>query len=134
MVTPEIQRYRHGLHYDLLSSWWLARKCPVPDQALMPPTGFVIFVKSSPVCAGFLFKTDANIAIISHVVSSTFEFDRDQRGDCLNLLISKLILEARDGGFKIVSASSNLKKLNARYEALGFVKTDVDEVHYGRTL
>lgn len=129
-VTP----YTHDIFYDLLAHWWTCRKCPVPEKDLMPPTGFVVWIDQFPVCAAFLFKTDAKIAIISHVVSTHVKIDPEQRGLCLNLLISKLISQAREDGFKVVSASSNLKKLNARYEALGFLKTDSDEVHYGRAL
>ena len=120
--------------FCLLESWWKAKNFPVADPELLPPTGFIVTGDSVPICAGFLFKTDAKIAILNHVVASSSPMDKEDRNKAMNLLISRVILEARRGGFKILSAACNIDRLGKRYESLGFVKTDSVESHYGRVL
>ena len=129
-----VRVYDEKENYYLLASWWVRRGNPVPERELMAPTGRIVYYNDKPICAGFLFKTDAKIAVISHVVSNPDPMDKNVRGEALDLLIAHLIKEAHLGGFKMVSASSNLDRLNKRYEKLGFVKTDSGEVHYGRAL
>ena len=129
-----VRVYIPAEHYELIANWWTKRDRPVPSPDMMAPTGRIIYMENKPICAGFLFKTDSKIAIINHMVSDPNQLDKNLRDEALNLLISHLIHEAYICGFKIVSASSNLDRLNKRYEKLGFIKTDSDEVHYGRIL
>lgn len=112
----------------------MSRGNPVPDSQFLPPTGIIITYSERPVCAGFLFKTDARIAIINHVVSNPAKIDPGKRSSAIDLLISTLVHAAYSSGFKMVTAASNKERLNKRYEKLGFVRTDTDEVHYGRVL
>lgn len=122
------------VHWAWMADWWERRGHPVADPSLFPPTGRMVFYDSIPVCAGFLYKTDGKLAVISHVVSSPDKMNAEARDQCLDLLISTLVHEAHLAGMKAVSASSNVAKLNKRYEKLGFTKTDSDETHYGRVL
>lgn len=120
--------------YPMLSDWWVGRGSPVQQKELFPPTGFIMWSESEPLCAGFLFKTDAKIAVIGHVVSNPFTKNKETRSLAVDALIDKLILEAKECGFKAISCSSNVDRLNKRYEAHGFTKSDENEVHYGRIL
>lgn len=131
----EIRKIIRAMDYPTLEMWWKERGAGCPEEKNLPPTGFIV---DSPhggsVCAGFLFKTDANIAVIGHVVSSPGYHEKSLRSKAIDLLISKLISEAALSGFEIVTASSNVERLNKRYENLGFIKTDENETHYGRIL
>jgi hypothetical protein len=132
-------KFRHEpyftpFHFHILKGWWEGRKCGVPDPQFFPPTGLVVFGDDQPICAGFLFKTDAKIGVINHVVSSPekmFGLDRDH---ALSYLIAHLIQEARTSDLKMVTAACNMKKMQDRYEGWGFTKADTNEVHFGRLL
>lgn len=120
--------------FSLIEGWWKARGFPPADPDLLPPTGFIVTGDSVPICAGFLFKTDAKIAILNHVVSTPTPMDSKDYSTALNHLIAKMIHEARECGFKILTAACNIERLGKRYEDHGFFKTDSDESHYGRVL
>lgn len=120
--------------FSLIEGWWKARGFPPANPEFLPPTGFIVTGDSVPICAGFLFKTDAKIAILNHVVSSPTPIDPMDYNTAMNHLIAKMIHEARASGFKILSAACNIERLGKRYESNGFVKTDSDESHYGRDL
>ncbi len=119
--------------YSVIESWWRARKMEAQKFEYLPPTGFMVKYKHEPVVAGFLFKTDTPLAVIGHLVSDPAA-DIYVRSDAIDKLINVLVSEAIRCKFEVVTASSNIKRLNERYEALGFTKSDVNETHYGRIL
>lgn len=126
--------YYPSRHFKMIESWWESKNFPAPNPKFLPPTGYLIECENLPICAGFLFKTDAKIAIINHVVSTSVPMDKEIRSEALDLLIKTLIQKAERDGFLLVTASSNVERLNQRYEKLGFIKTDSNEDHYGRAL
>lgn len=123
-------------YFDVIKQWWLLRDMPYPDINFLPPTSVLIWYGDLPLCAGFLFKTDANIAIINHVVSnpSIPGIKKWVRSEAINFLLEELIERAKVDGFQLLTASSNVHRLNKRYEDLGFEKSDENETHYGRIL
>lgn len=120
--------------FSLIDGWWQAKKLPSPDPDLLPPHGFIVTANSVPVCAGFVFRTDAKIAILNHVISSPTHMDKEQRDACLGLLIYHVILFTKNQGFRVLSAACNMPRMGKRYEQYGFAKTDSNETHYGRIL
>lgn len=120
--------------YPLIFNWWKKRGVQPQEPDFLPPTGFVLEHNGEKLCAGFLFKTDAKIAVIGHMVSNPEVTNKEIRSQAIDLLIQRLIHEARYYGFRAVSCSSNVDRLNLRYESFGFVKSDENETHYGRIL
>jgi hypothetical protein len=120
--------------YALLKSWWEQRSYPAQEPEFLPPTGLIISHEGADICAGFLFKTDAKIAVLGHVVSTSKSVDKILRSEALDHLIESLVGHAKECGFAVVTCSSNIPRLNERYEALGFSKSDENETHYGRVL
>lgn len=118
-------------HFPMLRQWWEERQFPAPDPMLLPPTGVLITHGLTPVAAGFLFKTDAKIATIGHLVSDP-RSDRGIRSEATDYLIFSLLDHARQEGFRAVTGATNLPRLMQRYELLGFVKTDEGISHFGR--
>jgi hypothetical protein len=111
--------------------WFEKRKFPSPNPDFLPPTGAVVFFGSTPVCGGFLFKSDANAAILGHLVSDP-DISGDIRNECLDALIDELSLWAECDGFKMICCSTNIDKLMTRFENHGFTKTDVGVSNFGR--
>lgn len=123
-------------HYPMLKSWWEERQFPPADPEFLPPTGLLIWDAEGEVgvCAGFLFKTDANTAIIGNIVSNPKTLGRDLRNQALDTLIDHLMALAKSEGFGVVTCGTNLPKLQARYLEKGFIKTDSGIDHFGRVL
>ena len=121
--------------YPRLAAWWTAQNCLIPDEEFLPPTGLIIERDDIPMCAGFLFKTDAKIAIMNHIVANPERVSSSvDRGLALRMLIAALMDEARECKMKMVTAASNIEKLNQRYLSMGFFKSDSNESHFGRIL
>jgi hypothetical protein len=127
----EAVKFEHKSHMDLLAAWFNEREFPCPDSRYLPPTGYLIIGHGYPICAGFLFKTDAKIASISHLISD-IGLDFELRSDALDFLLSKLTQEATMAGFEIVTCATNLDRLMGRFIKHGFKKTDENVSHFGR--
>lgn len=117
--------------FPIMETWWKERQFPAPDLRLLPPTGIVVTHHETPIAAGFLFKTDAKIATIGHLVSDP-RSETGIRSDATNYLLFLLLDHARKAGFKAITGATNVPRLMARYELLGLVKTDEGVSHFGR--
>jgi hypothetical protein len=107
------------IDYYLICEWWTAHKWNAPSYLMLPKTGFII----EGLCAGFLYKTDSEIAWLEFVISNP-KSDKELRNEALNILIEKLINEAKQSGFKVIFTSVEHTKLIDRYKNHGFVETD----------
>lgn len=137
MTTPlEFEVTDAVEYFDVMKSWWHLRDKPSPDIHFLPPTGVMVWFGDLPLCAGFLFKTDANIAIINHLVSNPAipGVKKWVRSEAIDFLIETLIEKAKEDGYNLITASSNVRRLNERYEKFEFEKSDENETHYGRVL
>lgn len=119
--------------YPQLKSWWEARKFPPGRPEFMPPTGVMVSLHGVNICAGFLFKSDANAAIIGNIVSNPDVPGKD-RSKALDSLIAELTGIAKNEGYGMVCCSTNLPRLMARFQEHGFNKTDEAVSHFGRIL
>lgn len=130
-----IEKIELEKHFKILKEWWLERGAEVPFKEFFPKTGFIISGDNGVrICAGFLFKTDGNIAIINHIVSNPLPMEKKVRDQAMDLIIEALVSEAMSCDFKLVTAASNVEKLNERYEKHGFIKSDTNETHFGRRI
>lgn len=117
--------------YPKLKSWWEKRSFPPANIQFIPPTGIMVSSDEEDICAGFLFKSDANAAIIGNIVSNP-EIDRELRSEALDTLISTLTGLAKHEGYRMVCCSTNLPHVMKRFETLGFSKTDTGVSNFGR--
>jgi hypothetical protein len=117
--------------FPVLERFWEERNFPSPPPEFLPPTGLLVKYEDTIVCAGFLFKTDAKVACIGHLISNP-STPGVIRNSALNLLLVSLESIARKEGFGMISSSTNLERLMRRYEKLGFIKTDDNVSHFGR--
>jgi len=120
-------------HIPLLEGWFADHGQEVPPWDLMPPTGLVIIYDGKPVCAGFLTKTDANLAIHTNYVSDKYSA-KALRSMCLDHLCECLDKIAASEGFKMICASTAHPSMAKRYEAMGYVTTHEKFINLGRFL
>lgn len=119
--------------YPKLEAWWKTRKFPPANPKFMPPTGLMVSLHGVDIVAGFLFKSDANAAIIGNIVSNPDVTWKD-RLRCIDNLLIQLIELARVDGFGMVCCSTNLPRLQERFKTHGFILTDEGVANFGRVL
>lgn len=128
----------YGIHkfmpedYPILVKWLLKRNFPVPLYKHLPPTGAMIWQGKTPICAGFLFKTDADLAVLGSLASNPDY--KDDRQSHVDFLIKYLIDKAKSDGFNMICCSTKIEKLGKRFEILGLPKFDENVSMYGRVI
>jgi len=114
--------------YPTLVSWWLNHDWPSIPLNYLPKTGVVIYGKEVPVCAGFLYSTDSDVAIIEWIISNPHTAKLERRA-ALVLLIEALCQEAKNRGFKSVFTFASHPRLIEELDSAGFVVTDRGMTH-----
>jgi len=117
----------------IIEEWFSKRDFPSPEDKFLPPTGVLALDNNIPIACGFMFKTDANVASIGHLISDP-EIEKEKRQDAIKQLILVLARLAESEGFGLVTIATNIKKLGERFETLNFIKTDENVSHYRRDL
>lgn len=116
-------------HYETVCGWWKDYEWnPIPLESL-PTTGFIV----DDVCAGFLYKTDSNIAWLEFVVSNK-KANKEEKSKALNLLIESLCEEAKKDKYNVIFTSCQHKGLIQKYLNNGFIKTDLNMTNLIRSL
>ena len=110
--------------YKTLHEWWKAYDWQSVPYNCLPKTGYII----DGYCAGFLYKTDSNIAWLEWIISNK-NANKEEKAKALDSLISKLIDDAKKEGFKLIFTSVSNKSLVDRYKQHGFNVTDENMVN-----
>lgn len=108
--------------YGYISRWWSERDLPPIPLGLLPLNGFIV----PGVCAGFLYLTDSDLAIIEGFVSNpkTTQMERDP---ALNAVTAALCERAKALGYTAISAFTQTEKITSRATKHGFA---VSPGHY----
>lgn len=112
---------------EILTGWWKDWKWTPPEREMLPENGtggFIIFDEDIPVCAGFLYNTNSNIAWVEFVVSNFNYKDRKKRKWAFTLLLSYLENLSTSIGKKYLYSILKSDSLIKTYEQLGYVKGD----------
>lgn len=114
---------------EILVGWWKDWRWPSPPPKDFLPnngtSGIIVFDGETPVCAGFLYHTNSNVAWINWIVSNFQYKDRDKRKEALSLLIDTLTNAAKNMGCKYAYSLTNNKHLTGVYNGIGYVNGDV---------
>ncbi len=120
----KVEKFEPQRHYEMVAHWWVGHKWPVLPLAALPASGFVV----PGVCAGFLYFTDSEIAILEWVVSnpkaSTMEVGRG-----IKAIVEAAISTALNEGYSMIFSYVKSKGLQKLYERQGFKVTDDNMTH-----
>lgn len=105
--------------YLTLHNWWKEYDWQSIPLKSLPQTGFII----DDYCAGFLYKTDSDIAWLEWIVSNK-NANKKEKSQALDLLITTLTETAKTNGFRVIFTSVAHKGLTEKYKTLGFKETD----------
>ena len=112
--------------YSTLCKWWEDWGFkPIPKDFLPEngTGGMMILDKDIPVCAGFLYTSNAKLAYINFIISNKQYRKKPHRTNAIELLLNSLITICNNTGLKYIYANNNNKYLIKHFEKLGFNKT-----------
>lgn len=106
-----------------IAEWFAIRNFPMPSRKMFPFVGMIYTHDDKSIAAGFLYQTDSDIAVISHLISNKSE-EKTLREKAVNEIIHELTYFAKAKGYKFVTCATNLEFLSQRFQLHGFQKTD----------
>lgn len=114
--------------YDTICKWWKEHGSYAPMREHLPPTGIMVENNEKPVCAGFLYNTDAKICVMEFLISDSkaSKEDRDSGLSCLIQILRDLALER---GYTAIYNSTGIVKFISRLKEAGFVEADKNQTH-----
>lgn len=95
--------------------WFCARGLNPPDESLFAPTGFIV----DNIAAGFVYFTDAPIAIIDGYISNP-NVDSKTRSNALDEITKALIKAASERQKHVIKCDSKLEAIKQRASKHGF--------------
>jgi hypothetical protein len=118
MSAVEIQAYCPKRHYPTVALWEEEHGLSPTPPDLFPKIGF--FVPST--CAGFLYQTDSNVALIEGLITSPLS-DPERRDEALDIVVEALLEEAKKLGYSVVYGFTSVSAVSRRALRLGFEKS-----------
>lgn len=113
-------------HYSLLTEMLEAQSCPwlsgVSYQTL-PKIGYIVLLGKQPLAAGFLRRVEGGYGYIDTVVTNP-HFGSQMRHQALEIIVKKLLEEAKDLRLRGLIGSTNDAGVLKRAKDLGFTEID----------
>lgn len=128
MLHGEARKFDISNDYDTISKWWRAHGSYAPLPEHLPPNGIVVEKENQPVCAGFLYNTDAKICVIEFLVCDP-SADKETRNEALDYLIKILRDMSVEMGYTAIYNSTGIPKFISRLKKAGFVEADKNQAH-----
>lgn len=120
-----IERYTPD-HYPEIIQWATEWKLATPN---LPPNGFIC----TGVACGFVYLTDANVAMIEHYYSNK-NVDKEIVSKALDEITENLLLLAKGAGKDTVIAYSSNLKIIERAMKFNFYKSQYNYIMVSRGL
>jgi hypothetical protein len=125
-----IRKYEHDRDYEDVKSWFTHLKkrvkgCPTKDMLSLD--GYITEYYNQKVCAGWLYTTNSNIAMIEFVIANP-DVKTDIRKESLKKLLTHLEALAKTKGYEILLIITSNKGYSRTLSSYGFERGDVP--HY----
>ena len=103
-----------------IKKWWEAwPEWVSPSDDFLPETGVVVENNGKPVIAGFIYLTNAKVALLEWIISDP-EYREDNRKQALELLITGAEEIIKDLGYKYSFSICRHKGLIETHKKLGW--------------
>jgi hypothetical protein len=113
MIT--VRAYDPRKDYETLTVWWDGHGVEHTPDNLLPAFGLVV----PGVCAGFLYQTDSDLALIEGLISNP-ETSAQIRDEALDDLVTALCVQARTLGYQAISGFTQVPRVASRAQRHGF--------------
>ena len=108
----------------IIKKWWEAwPKWVAPADDFLPETGLVVEFNNKPVIAGFIYLTNAKVALLEWVISDP-EYRQSNRKKLLELLIIGSENMVKELGYNYMFSVCRNKNLIQTHEKLGWISDD----------
>lgn len=125
----QIRAYQSS-DFGILMGFWTHKGLPEVPEGFLPPIGRVVESDGTLLAAAFLIQSDTELASIAFVCGNP-RINRVARSAALDLVLQELRVIAKQIGYRMLGAASNVPALQARFERLGLKQTDADVVCFG---
>jgi hypothetical protein len=126
-----IRKLNKSDYNDILIQWWRDWGWKIPPSIDMLPdegeSGAIVYQGDVPVCAGFIYTSNASLCWISWIISNKEYRDRTKRKESIKALIETLSLAGKNLGAKYCYVNFNSPHLVKPSEELGFIKGSVTQ-------
>lgn len=119
--------------YQEISKWWKEQNWPIIPVSSLSDCGFVVFDGDTKILAGWLYKTNSDIAWMEFIVGNP-QVKGDKRNTAFDILFDTVIVFAKHHNFKHIFTSVQHEGLMKRLEKNGFNKTDSNMTNFIRSL
>lgn len=114
-----VRRFRPE-HLAELGRWYVARGLPAPTSGVLPRVGYIV----PGLAAGFLYRTDSEIALLDGFVSNP-EAPPLDRGRAISRVLEALIAEVSTGaGVSHLVGLTRVRGMERLVERAGFASGD----------
>jgi hypothetical protein len=114
-------------YQEILVEWWNQWNWTPPAKDFLPDDGkggFIVYDEDIPICAGFIYMTNSNVAWVDWIVSNKEYRVKAKRREAIKLLIESLTNVSRNTGNKYAYALLKNQSLIKTYTDLGYTKGD----------
>jgi hypothetical protein len=119
-------RHLYDTDYDeILVGWWKQWNWEPPTKDFLPDDGkggIIIYDGDTPICAGFIYVTNSEVAWVDWIISNKEYRIKDKRREAIKLLIESLTNICKNTGSKYAYALIKNQSLIKTYENLGYTK------------
>lgn len=112
---------------EILVGWWEGWKWNAPNKDFLPDngkSGMIVYDGDIPVCAGYLYVTNSQVAWVDWIISSPTYRKKPERKEALIYLLDTLTVLAKQLGHKYCYALIKHNGLISLYEEIGYNKSD----------
>jgi hypothetical protein len=114
--------------YDAyLYKWWTDWGWQPPAKEFLPENGaggLIVEENKTPVCAGFIYVTNSQVAWVDWIISNKEYNNKENRKKAIDLLIESLTNVCKMNGNKYVYALIKHKNLMEVYKKHGYIVGD----------
>jgi hypothetical protein len=114
-------------YHNILVDWWRQWSWEPPKIDFLPDNGkggIIVYDGEVPICAGFIYLTNSEVAWVDWIISNKEYRVKDKRKEAITLLISSLTNISKNSGSKYSYALIKNQSLIKTYEDLGYTKGD----------
>ena len=123
----EVREFHAESDLPQLQEWWKAQNWPgLPKEML--PHGYVSYIGETLTAAVFVIGTDGALFVMEWLVGNP-SVSYEERGAGIEAVVRACLTFCKEQGAAAVITTTKHERLIARYEAMGFQKTDEGMTH-----
>lgn len=126
----ECMLFNYNTDYEVVSSWWKKRNCPIIPKDFLGNYGFIINENNKKLCAIWLYPIMTTKWCMVRFPISNPDITKEEHEKSLDLLFSSVHNISKDMGYKHIFCSTNHDGFIKRLNKYGYNQEATDCVHF----